>query len=121
LIDDLWEGDPPRTADQTLQGYVSQLRKAFGADRLVTRAGGYELTVEPGELDADDFEASVADARRQIAADEPELAMERLRHAFGLVRGAPLTDAAGAEWATATAARLEETRLTAVEAVLEAR
>jgi predicted ATPase/DNA-binding SARP family transcriptional activator len=120
LIEDLWEGEPPRTAEQTLQGYVSQLRKALGADRLLTRGGGYELVLESGTLDAEDFETSVAEARHRIAAGEPDNALKHLRHAFGLLRGAPLTDAGGAEWAMATIARLEETRLTAVEAVLEA-
>ena len=42
--------------------YVSRLRKQLGEDRLLTRAPGYVLRVEPAELDADRFERLVAEA-----------------------------------------------------------
>src|SRR6266516_6176416 len=45
LIDELWE-NPPDTATKALQGYVSQLRKALGADRVLTKPPGYSLRVE---------------------------------------------------------------------------
>ena len=51
LVADLWSDEPPETATKALQVYVSQLRKAIGADRLVTKAPGYSLRVEEGELD----------------------------------------------------------------------
>src|SRR5262249_44921249 len=38
LIEELWSGEAPRTATNTLQYYVSQLRKALGNDRIATRA-----------------------------------------------------------------------------------
>jgi predicted ATPase/DNA-binding SARP family transcriptional activator len=120
LVDDLWEGEPPRTAEQTLHGYVSQLRKAIGADRLLTRSGGYELHLEPGELDAEEFEASLATARRALAAGEPRTAVDLLTRALAGWRGEPLADAGGASWAAATVARLEEARLVAIEVELEA-
>src|SRR3954463_14363351 len=51
VIDAVWGGDPPQTARNTVQVYVSTLRRALGADRLVTEPGGYRLLVEPDELD----------------------------------------------------------------------
>ena len=57
LIDALWEDDPPATAHKALQVYVSDLRKLLGRERLETRAPGYLLRVEPGELDLDRFQA----------------------------------------------------------------
>ena len=45
-IDELWGEQPPRTAATSLQNLVSQLRKALGADALVTRPPGYVLDVE---------------------------------------------------------------------------
>jgi predicted ATPase/DNA-binding SARP family transcriptional activator len=120
LVEDLWEGEPPRTAEQTLHGYVSQLRKAIGADRLLTRSGGYELRIEPGELDAEGFEDSLAAARRALAGGEPTTAVHLLTDVLGSWRGEPLVDAAGADWAAATTARLEEARLVAIEVQLEA-
>src|SRR3954468_24675579 len=56
LLDELWGEKPPETATKALQGYVSQLRKAVGSDRVVTQAPGYSLRVEPDELDLDRFE-----------------------------------------------------------------
>src|SRR4051812_43625741 len=53
LIDALWDEQPPETARKALQVHVSQLRKAVGRERLVTREPGYLLHVEPGELYAE--------------------------------------------------------------------
>src|SRR4029453_10545489 len=63
LVDALWGASPPLRAGKTIQVYVSRLRKALADDRLVTRAPGYVLYVDPGELDLTRFEQLVADAR----------------------------------------------------------
>jgi DNA-binding SARP family transcriptional activator len=93
LIDELWGDDPPAQATKTLQVYVSQLRKGLGGGRLLTRAPGYLLRVEPGELDLERFEELVAQARTQPA---PE-ARDTLAQALALWRGAPERVAAGLE------------------------
>jgi DNA-binding SARP family transcriptional activator len=67
LIDELWGDDPPAQATKTLQVYVSQLRKALGPDRLVTRAPGYLLRVDEGELDLDRFEQLRREGRQEEA------------------------------------------------------
>ena len=46
LIDDVWADDPPDTAQNVLQGYVSQLRKVLGRGAIETREPGYVLRVE---------------------------------------------------------------------------
>jgi hypothetical protein len=51
LIDGIWGGRPPSSAAHTLDDHMSRLRKALGPDRIQTRAPGYVLHVEPGELD----------------------------------------------------------------------
>src|SRR2546423_10308858 len=53
LIEDLWGDEPPETATKALQGYVSQLRKALGAERLLTKPPGYSLRAEDRDLDPD--------------------------------------------------------------------
>ena len=116
LIDALWGGSPPFTSAKTIQVYVSRLRKAIGDDRLVTRAPGYVLYVDPTELDLARFEQLVAEARRA----SPESASAKLRDALALWRGAPLADLAYEEFAQAEIARLEEMRLGAIEQRLEA-
>ena len=39
LVDDVWAGDPPATAVNTLQSYVSLLRRALGDADVVRREG----------------------------------------------------------------------------------
>ena len=110
LIDELWGDEPPAQATKTLQVYVSQLRKALGADRLVTRPPGYLLRVEAGELDLERFEELTAHARERLAADDAPGAREGLREALQLWRGPP----------EAAAARLEDLRVAAHEDWLHA-
>ena len=115
LIDQLWGERPPATAAKTLQGYVSHLRKALGNDVLLTRGGGYLLAVAPGQVDAERFEAMVADARRALADGDASAARESLGSALGLWRGEPLADLAYEPFAQREIARLEEARLAALE------
>jgi DNA-binding SARP family transcriptional activator len=110
LIDELWGDEPPAQATKTLQVYVSQLRKALGPDRLVTRPPGYMLRVEEGELDLERFERLAADAREKLAAGDAPGARDELREALQLWRGPP----------EAAAARLEDLRVAAQEDWLHA-
>jgi DNA-binding SARP family transcriptional activator/ABC-type oligopeptide transport system substrate-binding subunit/streptogramin lyase len=116
LIGEIWAGAPPETALKSVQVYVSQLRKALGGGRLVTRERGYELAVAPGELDADRFEELV----RSASGAAPAVAAERLREALALYRGEPLADLGLEPWAQPEIARLTERRLTALETRIDA-
>jgi DNA-binding SARP family transcriptional activator len=60
LVDDLWKQAAPDNPRKAVQVYVSRLRKALGDDVLETRAPGYVLHVENGELDVWRFEGLVA-------------------------------------------------------------
>ena len=51
LVDEVWGDAPPATVGKSIQVYVSRMRKQFGDGRLVTRAPGYALHVDPSELD----------------------------------------------------------------------
>ncbi|MBA3735108.1 MAG: winged helix-turn-helix domain-containing protein [Actinobacteria bacterium] len=113
LVDELWGERPPPTAAKILQNAVSQLRKALGDDRLVTRPPGYLLRLEPGELDLDRFEAL---AERGRAARDPRL----LREALELWRGEPLADLRDEPFAQRASLQLEEARLAAHEDRIEA-
>jgi DNA-binding SARP family transcriptional activator len=50
LIDELWGEKPPPTAAKAVHVYVSKLRKTIGDNLLITRAPGYMIQVDPGEL-----------------------------------------------------------------------
>jgi YVTN family beta-propeller protein len=108
LVDELWAGSPPPTAGKIIRNSVSLLRKELG-ERLVTRSTGYLLRVEPGELDSERLERAVADG-----------GLEQLSAALALWRGTPLTQLADQEFARHEIARLEELRLAAIEARIEA-
>src|SRR4051794_36214355 len=89
LIDVLWGERPPATAGKALQVYVSQLRRALGTDSpIVTRANGYAVEIEPGQLDLARFERLVEQARGQA----PDGASRMLAKALALFRGPPLAD-----------------------------
>src|SRR4051794_5188768 len=89
LIEELWGGRPPSSGSQSLDVYVSRLRKAFrqaGADGvIVTRAPGYVLNAD--ETDARRFEGLAAEGREALAAGDAEGALQLLREALDLWRG----------------------------------
>jgi DNA-binding SARP family transcriptional activator len=120
LVDELWGEEPPARATKALQVYVSQLRKALGPERLVTRSPGYELRVDEGELDVERFESLVAAAREQLSAGNARAAAKGLREALELWRGPALREFRSEPFADIAAARLEDQRLAAVEDRLQA-
>jgi predicted ATPase/class 3 adenylate cyclase len=82
----------------TVQTYISQLRKLVGNDGagIVHRAGGYLLEFPSDALDATRFERGVAEASGE---SDPEARLARLNDAIELWRGPPLDEFAGREWA----------------------
>jgi DNA-binding SARP family transcriptional activator len=122
LIDELWGAEPPRTAATALQVHVSQLRKALKADRelLLTRAGGYLIALEPDQLDLHRFERLASEGERALADGDAVSALANLRAALDLWHGPPLGDLTYEPFAHVPILRLEELRLAAVEARVEA-
>ena len=116
LVDEVWGESPPATVAKSIQVYVSRLRKQIGEGRLVTRAPGYLLRVDPSELDVACFERLAAEAEDA----QPKVAGEKLRRALALWRGPPLADLAYEPFARAEIARLEELRAAALEQRIEA-
>src|SRR3954452_2671265 len=117
----LWGEDAPTGAVKTVQVHVSRLRKVLGDEQaLVTTAGGYCLRVGRDELDLERFERLVEQGNAALAGGQAERAATVLRDALSLWRGPPLADVACEPFAPIEIARLEEQRLTAVEARLEA-
>jgi len=119
LVEQLWEGRPPERSTKTLQVYVSQLRKALGAERIETRGGAYGVVLGDGELDAVRFEELVSEGRRLLAGGDAAGASERIESGLALWRGDALADFRYEAWSREPAARLEELRLEAEEARAE--
>ena len=117
----LWGEDAPAGAVKTVQVHVSRLRKALAEpDVLTSTATAYTLRVRPGELDAHEFERLVAEGREALAAGDAERAAATLREALALWRGPPLDELASLPFAPPEIQRLEEQRLAALEARVEA-
>jgi predicted ATPase/DNA-binding SARP family transcriptional activator len=116
LIEDLWGDAPPRSAANSLQGLVVKLRRSLGADTIATTAVGYRLALPADAVDIRRFDAAVAAARDDVAADRRADALAKLDGALALWRGAPLVDFAYEDWATAEIARLDELHVAALEA-----
>ena len=111
-----------------MQIYVSHLRQALEPGRargaagevLVTRGRGYLLRVDGGRLDAARFADGFTAGRAALEAGRYEQAAGTLRQALGLWRGGVLADLADYAFTRPEAARLEELRLAAVEARIDA-
>jgi DNA-binding SARP family transcriptional activator len=78
------------------------------------------LAVGPGELDAGAFQGLVERGRRALGAGDPSRCGELLRSALVLWHGPPLAEVAFEDFAQAEIRRLEELRLEAIEARVEA-
>jgi YVTN family beta-propeller protein len=115
LIDEIWGEQPPASANKIVQGYVSNLRKVLGDGRLITKGRGYALRVEPGETDVDRFEALAAEGRGALDDGDALTAGAVLREALAVWRGPALNDFAYEPFAQPAIARLEESRLVALE------
>jgi DNA-binding SARP family transcriptional activator len=120
LIEELWHGKPPPTADATLRAYLSRLRSVLGAARVQTRTPGHVLLLAPEELDANLFERHLEAGRVALAEERPADAAQFLADALGLWRGDPLVDFVYEPFAQNEIARLSEFRLEALEERIEA-
>jgi len=128
LAEDVWGGDPPEGWARTLQTYVFHLRQALEPDRargaaggvLVTSGRGYLLRVDRGHLDAALFQDGLTAGRAALEAGRYAEAAEALRQALDLWRSPVLADLADYAFTRPEAARLEELRLAALEARIDA-
>jgi YVTN family beta-propeller protein len=128
LAEDVWAGHPPEGWVTTVQIYVSHLRQALEPSRargaagevLVTRNHGYLLRVDGGRLDAARFQDGFTAGRAALEAGRYAEAAGTLRQALGLWRSGVLADLADYAFTRPEAARLEELRLAAVEARIDA-
>ncbi|HTI33669.1 MAG TPA: BTAD domain-containing putative transcriptional regulator, partial [Miltoncostaea sp.] len=125
LIEGLWGSRPPPSARGAVQVYVSQLRRALAAaeadDASIETAGaGYVVHVAPGALDLARFDARAAEGRVALDGDDPAGASEAYGEALALWRGPALADFTYDEFAQPEIAHLEDRRLAAVEARIDA-
>jgi DNA-binding SARP family transcriptional activator/WD40 repeat protein len=124
LVDQLFGGDESDGTVNALRVAVSRLRRLLddGEDNgvVLTRSGGYLLRAQPDQVDAALFEQELEDGQRLLAAGEMAAASAALREALARYRGPVLGDLSLLEFVQPVARRLEELRLTALMARLDA-
>jgi DNA-binding SARP family transcriptional activator len=120
LVDGLWAEEAPEKAAKAIQTYVSRLRKVVPRELLRTRAPGYVLELDPEQLDVHRFEQFLAEGQRALAEGSAERASAMLRDGLALWRGPALAEFGSEPFAQSEAARLEELRLSALEARFDA-
>lgn len=120
LVDALWE-QAPASAVNIVHKHVCALRAVLeparprrGGQLLATVAGGYELALAPGQVDALAFAAGTVRARRAVAAGDLPAAAAALSAALGRWRGSALAGLDGPH-VPALAQQLHEARLAAAE------
>lgn len=116
LVDHLWDGTPPPMADATVRTYVSKVNAvlAQGGIRILRRAGGYLLLVDPQAVDLHRFRLLRRQAESVADSGDLARAVALLRQADGLWRG-PALMGLGGEWALARRRALDEERGEAVK------
>jgi DNA-binding SARP family transcriptional activator len=125
LAEELYGEATPVSAVTQVHRQVSELRRVLDPEEgessaIETRPPGYLIRVAPGALDLQRFEGLAELAAAAMDAGDPRAAAEPLRTALGLWRGGALADLAYESFAQAPIARLEELRLAATEARIEA-
>jgi tetratricopeptide (TPR) repeat protein/DNA-binding SARP family transcriptional activator len=118
LIDRLWDTRPPPKARESLSVYIARLRaslrQAVGDNvRLVGRAGGYVLEVDPGAVDLHQFRRLRRRADALAASGNYDHAAALLREADGLWHGEALAGIRG-DWVARMRDGLEEERRAAI-------
>jgi DNA-binding SARP family transcriptional activator len=120
--EELWDGNPPASLATTVQSLVYRIRKLLTDARaeaagvaLRGRGSSYALAGDPAHVDAHRFEQLAGEGRRQAAAGVADAAVDAFQEALALWRGPALADVADLPFARLEAARLEESRLLAVE------
>ncbi|MFD3939694.1 BTAD domain-containing putative transcriptional regulator [Streptomyces sp. NPDC058611] len=145
LIEELWAGEPPRSARTTLQTYVLQLRALIATalerggpdggpdggpgpqapartakDVLATLPGGYLLSSGGGTLDVREFDRLAGTGYRAMDAGDFAGAARLLREALALWSGPAFADVQGGVQLDMETRRLEETRLCALDQRIDA-
>ncbi|HKA03565.1 MAG TPA: BTAD domain-containing putative transcriptional regulator, partial [Acidimicrobiales bacterium] len=121
LVDTLWGEETPGDALNALQRHVSSLRRLLGRPEVVRRrAPGYVLDLDRSAVDALRFEALLTEGRAAMDAGDSASARAVLAAALSLWRAESFPEDSATAHARADAARLEEERLTAIEARVDA-
>jgi DNA-binding SARP family transcriptional activator/Tfp pilus assembly protein PilF len=121
IVDALWSGDGPNSAEHVVRSYVYRLRKVLGAtgdvgSSVIASVGhGYLLATGPDSLDLARFREAVGAAQDAGRSGDHAKSIALLDEALALWRGSALAGVPG-EFAESQRVHLDQLRLTALEA-----
>lgn len=124
LIDEVWESAPPASATANLRTYIANLRRLLnraGSATIYARAGGYQLAVEPGQLDSVVFHDLVNSARAALGVGDRRRATALLEQSLQMWRGQALEGVPVGPALSAWAGELNESRYLAIEQLAQVR
>ena len=121
IVTSLWGEDAPPKRRQDVWVYISRIRKILHplGSALRREPGGYVLDVEEDSIDATRFERLV-DEGIQLLTEDPPAASLVLGEALAAWSGRAFEEFDTEDFAAAETARLEESRLIALELRIEA-
>ena len=115
LIDGLWADDPPPTARNAVQVYVTGLRKVLVSQGFsLDRAGDSYVLRGEGNVDVSRFAALASAGRAALRTGRHERAAEVLTEALSLWHGRPLDGLDALPFVATARAALEEDRVSAL-------
>ncbi|WP_188190193.1 AfsR/SARP family transcriptional regulator [Nonomuraea sp. SYSU D8015] len=128
IVQELWGGNPPKSALTTTQTYIYHLRnliqreKLIGSGRelLLTKPFGYTILIDQDQLDQDRFDHLVAQADGFLRRGQHEAASNNLREALNLWQGPPLANVTQGPLLRSHVVHLAERRMHALELRIEA-
>jgi DNA-binding SARP family transcriptional activator/tetratricopeptide (TPR) repeat protein len=122
LVDAAWGEDPPTTASHQVRKMAADLRRRLPspATTIVTDGPGYRMIIADDQLDLRMFELRLARAKEAEAAGLLSNAVTQLEAALALWRG-PALAGLDSPVLRASAAVLDERRLSATEHLMELR
>jgi DNA-binding SARP family transcriptional activator/streptogramin lyase len=115
IIDALWGEQPPSTAREMVRNCVARTRRRLGEQAILTSSTGYRLNAAPEAVDWLRFERLASEGAAALEAGDPEQALALLSQALPLWRGRPFPELDSAAARRGQVARLEDTRLHAIE------
>ncbi|WP_371779547.1 AfsR/SARP family transcriptional regulator [Streptosporangium subroseum] len=126
LMESLWDGAPPPSAERNIKTYVHTLRKLLSPDDLrstpiETQADGYLIAIEPEDLDLLTFQAHVRQGRQASRVRDLDTAYHYFEQALGLWRGEALLNSRGSRSLDDAAAHLSAEHLASLEELSEIR
>jgi DNA-binding SARP family transcriptional activator len=120
LVEELWGDRPPESAAKVIQTHVSRLRKVLPPGMIETRAPGYALRLDDGQLDLQRFERLRAEGRRALANGDHGRGSAALSEALSLWHGAALAEFGSEPLSQGEGARLAEVWLSTYEDRIDA-